>query len=175
MLNDAPIVSPASKPKYYEQIVTGRPCEVQEVSTRGVVGGTFTLTYGGETTPGIPWNSTSDTLQAALEVGGGGYTNVGAGCHRLLCHLYNSFSLYQKRACFLLWESTSAAVVVPSNNCEFRTVGVVSIRMQPNALGARAGLSLGKLYRYTSASEIHTQGVQKFGRKRSTLLIKGPG
>ncbi|CAN0479353.1 unnamed protein product, partial [Scytosiphon promiscuus] len=44
-------------------------CEVQEVSTRGVVGGAFTLTYGGETTTEIPWNSTSATFQASLEVG----------------------------------------------------------------------------------------------------------
>lgn len=59
----------ASKPICHEQIVTGRPCEVQEVSSRGVLGGTFTLTYGGDTTTEIPWNSTSDTVQAALEVG----------------------------------------------------------------------------------------------------------
>lgn len=39
------------------------------MSTRGVTGGTFTLSYVGEETTAIPWNATADTLQAALEVG----------------------------------------------------------------------------------------------------------
>ncbi|CAN0529876.1 unnamed protein product, partial [Ectocarpus sp. 8 AP-2014] len=41
--------------------------EVQEVSTRGASGGTFTLSHGGEETAEIPWNATAATLQAALE------------------------------------------------------------------------------------------------------------
>lgn len=66
--NNASTVHPLLNLLPREQIVTGRPCEVQEVSTRGVVGGTFTLTYGGETTTEILWNSTSETVRAALEV-----------------------------------------------------------------------------------------------------------
>lgn len=57
-----------SAPYVCEKIVTGRPCEVQEVSTRGATGGTFTLTYEGEETADIPWDATADTFQAALEV-----------------------------------------------------------------------------------------------------------
>ncbi|CAN0107764.1 unnamed protein product, partial [Hapterophycus canaliculatus] len=41
--------------------------EVQEVSTRGAVGGTFTLTYEGEESEAIQWNSTAAELQVALE------------------------------------------------------------------------------------------------------------
>lgn len=52
-----------------EQIVPGQSCEVQEVSTRGAVGGSFTLTFGGEETAEIPWNATADNVRAALEVG----------------------------------------------------------------------------------------------------------
>lgn len=62
-----PIV--VSAPYVSEKIMKGRPCEVQEVSTRGATGGTFTLTYGGQETVAILWNATSDTFQAALEVG----------------------------------------------------------------------------------------------------------
>lgn len=38
------------------------------MSTRGVTGGYFTLTYEGETTEDIPWNATADKLQDILEV-----------------------------------------------------------------------------------------------------------
>lgn len=41
---------------------------MQEVSTRGAVGGTFTLAYEGEESEAIPWNATAAEFQAALEV-----------------------------------------------------------------------------------------------------------
>lgn len=50
------------------KIVQGRPCEVQEVSTRGTSGGGFFLTYEGEKTREIPWNATAGELQTAMEV-----------------------------------------------------------------------------------------------------------
>lgn len=50
------------------QVVKGQPCEVQEISTRASTGGSFTLTYNGETTKEIPWDASAEVLQAALEV-----------------------------------------------------------------------------------------------------------
>lgn len=50
------------------QIVKGRPCEVQEVSTRGTTGGYFTLAHGGETTQRIFWNASADDVHTALAV-----------------------------------------------------------------------------------------------------------
>lgn len=41
---------------------------MQEVSTKGAVGGSFTLTYRGETTRDITWDATADEFQSALEV-----------------------------------------------------------------------------------------------------------
>jgi hypothetical protein len=41
--------------------------EVQTVSLSGASGGTFTLTYSGQTTAGIAWNATPAAVKAALE------------------------------------------------------------------------------------------------------------
>lgn len=46
----------------------GSPGEVQTVSTTGgPTGGTFTLSFGGQTTAAIQWNATAAAVQSALE------------------------------------------------------------------------------------------------------------
>lgn len=50
--------------------------EIQRVSfNRAATGGTFTLTYSGQTTSGIAYNATAATVEAALEA----LSNIGAG------------------------------------------------------------------------------------------------
>lgn len=83
-------------PHVCEKLVTGRPCEVQEVSMRGATGGAFTLSYRGETTAKIPWDATSDELQTVLEVkhrdgtgeGGGGWTHVASFTFGTVDHVF---------------------------------------------------------------------------------------
>jgi len=50
--------------------------ELQQVAFTGTVsGGTFTLTYSGQTTAAIAWNATAEEVQAALEA----LSNIGQG------------------------------------------------------------------------------------------------
>jgi hypothetical protein len=49
--------------------------EVQSVTIAGANGGTFTLTFSGQTTAAIAWNASAATVQSALEA----LSNVGAG------------------------------------------------------------------------------------------------
>lgn len=63
-----------------EYVYDGRPVilsnEVQTVTITGnPTGGTFTLTFGGQTTTGIPYNAPAAVVQSAL----GGLSTVGAG------------------------------------------------------------------------------------------------
>lgn len=58
------------------------PSEVQQVAITGTpTGGTFTLTYGGQTTAGIAYNATASAVQAALialsSIGAGNVTCTG--------------------------------------------------------------------------------------------------
>lgn len=51
-----------------EGLVAGTGNEVQSVTITGApTGGTFTLTYSGQTTAGIAWDASAATVQAALE------------------------------------------------------------------------------------------------------------
>lgn len=57
-------------------IMGGGTSEVQAVTITGTpVGGTFTITYGGQTTTAIAYNATAATVRAALEA----LSNIGVG------------------------------------------------------------------------------------------------
>lgn len=59
-----------------EVLSTGGTDEVQTVTITGTpTGGTFTLTYSGQTTTAIPYNATAAALRSALE----GLSNIGVG------------------------------------------------------------------------------------------------
>jgi YD repeat-containing protein len=53
----------------------GTANEVQRVGYSGAYGGTFTLSFSGQTTSSIAYNASASTVQAALE----GLSNIGAG------------------------------------------------------------------------------------------------
>jgi hypothetical protein len=63
----------------FDVVITGRPGNVpvneQQTVTVGATGGTFTLTFTGQTTSGIPFDATAATVQAALEA----LSNLGPG------------------------------------------------------------------------------------------------
>lgn len=73
----APVGTAAPSPSVidtFDPAVTG--CEVQTLTITGTpTGGTFTMTYAGQTTASIAYNATAATVQTALEA----LSNIGAG------------------------------------------------------------------------------------------------
>jgi len=58
--------------------------------TGGVTGGTFTLTYGAQTTSALAWNATAATIGAALNV----LTSLGAGFAAVTGTLVSGYTVY---------------------------------------------------------------------------------